>query len=541
MPSLFHVIDENSLKNNPNLKFDPQNASAHLNESHPTFAQLKDGLKPEQIELLESVTQVDGFNVDGSDDGDEKLELIDPETGELVDIADGQYTLDELGFIDPTHLKTLVMEAFYSLKLEHANSLINQRYDELHGKHINLAKAGYVGKMEANNVNMLLGGGLYDNVIMESFTREPTKTNFNVVMEEIDAGKAAMVAGGAVIGAALIYKLIKWFMNTWNKNGTANQSIGDNIKTMTERSARLESAADIIITAQKATQELKTLIANTSNNNIDKNTLNAALTKINKQDPQQDKQFAAELAKLIISSKIQVAMANTYSNLWQAWLTSTPSNNVTVNKAFGVATKAATDAAAAIISLSVSRLEKIRNTPANVTISDSVDTEYAKHVSSIDAWAKMCGFSSGVVMANIQETTNNLANHVLEHVVKPIPIPAGIKITSSNIQIFDVETFGAINEDLTETVGNFAEDLKKTGGTEKKKFMGLGAGTGEIEGGSVDKGGDVQKDTRVREYNKSAEMFRGAMNVMRSLHSVRNSIGRGLKTINDQMAIIDSK
>ena len=45
MPSLFHVIDEESLSKNPNLKFDPQNPSAHLQPEHPKFQELKEGLK----------------------------------------------------------------------------------------------------------------------------------------------------------------------------------------------------------------------------------------------------------------------------------------------------------------------------------------------------------------------------------------------------------------------------------------------------------------------------------------------------------------
>ena len=85
MPSLFHIIDEESLSKNPNLKFDPQNPSAHLQIDHPKFQELKEGLTPEQIEILETVTQVDGFEVDEdnrvSDDDD--LELVDPMTGEL--------------------------------------------------------------------------------------------------------------------------------------------------------------------------------------------------------------------------------------------------------------------------------------------------------------------------------------------------------------------------------------------------------------------------------------------------------------------------
>ena len=215
MPSLLHVIDEESLSKNPNLKFDPQNPSAHLQPEHPKFQELKEGLTPEQIEILETVSQVDGFDVEEenrvSDDDD--LELVDPMTGELEKLNADEYTLDELGFIDPTHLKKITMEAFNTERLDHINGLIQDRYNELNAKGAELFHKRLISRLEANNVNALLGGTLYDNVVMESFTQYPTVVNYNVVMEEIDAGKAALAAGGAIIGVTILYKLVKWFLN----------------------------------------------------------------------------------------------------------------------------------------------------------------------------------------------------------------------------------------------------------------------------------------------------------------------------------------
>ena len=254
MPSLFHIIDEESLSKNPNLKFDPQNPSAHLQIDHPKFQDLKEGLTPEQIEILETVTQVDGFEVDDDKrvDDDVDMEFIDPDTGELEKFNADEFTLDELGFIDPSNLKKITMEAFNTERLDHINGLIQDRYNELSAKGAELFHKRLVSRLEANNVNALLGGTLYDNVVMESFTQYPTVVNYNVVMEEIDAGKTALAAGGAIIGVTILYKLIKWCLNAWNKNSVASGAIGANIKAIQERKDRLENATDVIKTAQDA-------------------------------------------------------------------------------------------------------------------------------------------------------------------------------------------------------------------------------------------------------------------------------------------------
>ena len=542
MSGLF-VIDEEGLKNNPNLHFDPQNAAAHLNDSHQSFQMLKEGLTPEQVEILENVTQVDGFNVDGKDDDiTESAELIDPETGEVIDINDGDYTLDELGFIDPTRLKTLVMEAFYSFKMESARNAIVQRYNELAAKKIQLTSKGNIGKLEADNVNSLLDGSLYDNIVMESFTKEPTKVNFNIVMEEVDAGKAALAAGATIISVTLLYKLVKWWMNVWNKNGAANKSIGDNVKTITERGARLRSGDGIILNNQSATKELKQLIEKEKAANINSSDLNEAISKL--QQGEISKEDSKKIAELIVDRTARIGFNSVYSNFWQSILTATASDGIAVNKAYADATKVACDSAAALLSLTTARLEKIRNTPPNEAVPNSNESEYNQHIANINSWAKVNGFQSGINPDNYQENTNNFFNHVTTKVTKSIPTPEKLDLSKFNVESFTSETFGSINEDLTATMNSFLEDLEKTGGKEegKVKIMGksFGKGSGNVEGGSVNKGDDIQKDTRIREYNRAGEVFRGTMNVMRTLHSVRNNLGKGLQALNKATEILDS-
>ena len=77
-------------------------------------------------------------------------------------------------------------------------------------------------------------------------------------------------------------------------------------------------------------------------------------------------------------------------------------------------------------------------------------------------------------------------------------------------------------------VNDFGDTLKDLAGSEGY----LKGMIGKKES-KVDAGADVQKDSRLTEYNKASMHFRGAMNVLRAIHSIRNNVGRGLVAINN--------
>lgn len=536
MPSLFHVIDEDSLSKNPNLKFDPQNPSAHLAPEHPKFQELKEGLTPEQIEILETVTQVDGFDVEEENrvSEDDDLELVDPMTGELEKLNADEFTLDELGFIDPTHLKKITMEAFNTERLDHINGLIQDRYNELNAKGAELFHKRLISRLEANNVNALLGGTLYDNVIMESFTQYPTVVNYNVVMEEIEAGKAALAAGGAIIGVTILYKLVKWCLNAWNKNAVASGAIGANIKAIQERKDRLENAADVIKTAQDAFAQAQAKFKDGTNTNAlnskEEKKFRELIAKINKPENLSDENTAKEFLKSFVDAKVRANLAPVYSNLWVSILTnsgvSVGSGTMQINQDFVTKMIAAMNACQSICNAAQAKLENIRDTAANATVDSDKDQTYQQGVQAIKVFAAACGFTLNE--ANFNSSAPEFGNHVITQITAKVDKEIPEKPTQANFSMFTEETFAVITDEFMKQVNDFGETLKDLAGKDGK----FGTKWGKKES-KVDVGAGVQKDSRLTEYNKASMYFRGAMNTLRAIHAIRNNVGRGLVAINN--------
>lgn len=537
MPSLFHIIDDESLSKNPNLKFDPQNPSAHLQQEHPKFQELKEGLTPEQIEILETVTQVDGFEVDEDNrvDDDADMEFVDPNTGELEKFNADDFTLDELGFIDPANLKKITMEAFNTERLDHINGLIQDRYTELSAKGAELFHKRLVSRLEANNVNALLGGTLYDNVVMESFTQYPTVVNYNLVMEEIDAGKAALAAGGAIIGVTILYKLIKWCLNAWNKNAVASGAIGANIKAMQERKDRLENAGDVIKTAQEAfaKAQAKFAAATKEGEGIGKKEekkYRDLITKINKPENLTDNDTAKEFLKALADVKARANLAPVYSNLWVSILTSSGvsvgSGTMQVNQDFVTKMIGAMNACQSICNAAQAKLENIRDTAANATVDSDKDQTYAQGVQAIKVFAAACGFTLNE--ANFNSSAPEFGNHVITQITAKVDKDMPEKPTQANFSMFTEDTFSVITDEFTKQVEAFGKTLTELAGSE-----GYLKGTIGKKESKVAVGAGVQKDSRLTEYNKASMHFRGAMNVLRAIHSIRNNVGRGLVAINN--------
>lgn len=537
MPSLFHIIDDESLSKNPNLKFDPQNPSAHLQHEHPKFQELKEGLTPEQIEILETVTQVDGFEVDEDNrvDDDADMEFVDPNTGELEKFNADDFTLDELGFIDPANLKKITMEAFNTERLDHINGLIQDRYTELSAKGAELFHKRLVSRLEANNVNALLGGTLYDNVVMESFTQYPTVVNYNVVMEEIEAGKAALAAGGAIIGVTILYKLIKWCLNAWNKNAVASGAIGANIKAIQERKDRLENAGDVIKTAQEAfaKAQAKFAAATKEGEGISKKEekkYRDLITKINKPENLTDNNTAKEFLKALADVKARANLAPVYSNLWISILTSSGvsvgSGTMQVNQDFVTKMIGAMNACQSISNAAQAKLENINDTPPNEAVDSDKDQTYKQGVQTIKVFAAACGFTLNE--ANFNSSAPEFGNHVIAQITAKVDKDIPEKPTQASFSMFTEDTFSVITEEFTKQVEAFGKTLTELAGSE-----GYLKGTIGKKESKVDVGAGVQKDSRLTEYNKASMHFRGAMNVLRAIHSIRNNVGRGLVAIND--------
>jgi len=535
MASLLHIVDTDSLEKDPNLKFDPQNASAFLNNDHPKFQELKEGLTPEQIEILENVTQVDGFELKDHDEkilnGDE--EFIDPDTGEKIKLDDTDLTLDDLGFVDPSKLRTLTLEAFYHFEAYELQQKISGAYGELSTLSKELARTGYVSRLQADNINGLLGGGLYDNVVMESFTKLPTKTNFNLVMEEVDHAKAALAAGAGVVGAAVLYKLIKWFLNSWNKNAVASGSIAGNIKNMQERAERLKNSTDIINTANTA---LAQTIQDLKNSGELNNSLKPFLTKLqgmqNVSDQNQAMQLMGELEKAV-SIK---ALKPYYSNMWLSISTGQQvqvgSGSFIANQAFFAAIPLVIGACKELQNIVNSQVENIRTTGADKAIQDK-DTEYKKALDSFKQFGGIVGYTQQ--SDNVFEYCNGMMNHILQNIVAPLSDSFIIKDVpnAQKMQVVNAEAWNNVDDDYEKEVSDFQESITSLNGKEGKAGV-FGIGAKAAQPDKVQQGNDVQKDSRIAEYEKITQAFRGSMCVMRALLAVRNNLGKGLSALNKE-------
>lgn len=525
MASLLHIIDEEGLKNHPNLKFDPQNASAHLQFDHPKFQELKEGLTPEQIEILENVTQVDGFEVDGSDQIEDDIELIDPMTGEVEKDNPSEFSLDELGFIDPANLRKITLEAFDNHQLQHVQGLIQERYAELTEKGAELFHKRMISRLEANNVNALLGGRLYDNVVMESFTQMPTVVNYNVVMEEIDSGKAALAAGGAIIGVTILYKLVKWFLNSWNKNAVASGSIGANVKAIQERKDRLKNATDVVATAQQAfenaAKKLKDDVNNNKMSNRDNNKFAAIVKRIGSAENLKDNSASKEFLEALANENVRVNLAPQFSNLWLSIITNSAvqvGTGLQVNADFVSKMQAAVNACQSICNAAQAKIENISNTGANQAVDSDKDQTYQQAVQVIKAFAGACGYNLNE--SNFSSSAPEFSAFITTQVVAKLDKEVPEQTTQANITIFNEETFAVISDEFIKQVEAFGDTLKST------------AGNGLFKKDKVNVGDAVQRDSRLTEYEKAASHFRGAMNVMRGVLAIRNNVGRGLVAMN---------
>lgn len=534
MPSLLYQLDTDSLEKDPNLKFDPQNASAHLPHYHPEFQKLKEGLTPEQIEILENTTQVDGFDLKDTEEhllnGDE--EFIDPDTGEVIKLTDADLTLADLGFVDPTQLRTLVMEAFYNHAAYELQDKVQSAFGELTQIQQQLRRTGFISRVQANNINTVLGGGLYDNVVMESFTQLPTKTNFKIVMEEVDTAKTALAVGGTIVGATILYKLIKWFLNSWNKNAVASGSIAGNIKNIQERKERLKNSDDII---NKANTALAQTVQDLKRSGELKNEMREFLAKIQSMENVSDQNQALKLMGDLEKGVAINALRPYYSNLWLSLSINQQvkvgGGNFIANKAFFDAIPLAIGACKEVQNIVNAQIENIRTTGADKAIQDK-DSEYKKALEVFKQFGGIVGYNQN--SDKLDEYCNGLMSHILQNVVAPLGDNIVVKDapTAEQIQVINPDAWANVNDDYEKDVVEFQKRITElTGKEEVKTWLGGVKEAGQPD--LVNQGGDAQRDSRLAEYEKLTQAFRGSMSVMRALLAIRNNVGRGLTALNN--------
>lgn len=515
MASLLHIVDIEGLEKNPNLKFDPQNAASFLDPEHPGFKEMALGLTPEQIEVLQSTTQVAGY--DDPYEGEDVLHggetFLDPDTGEEIKLNDSDITFDDIGFVDPEKLRSITLEAFHNPRFYGLDKSINTKRRELESLRLHLESRGLISNLDAQNVNNALGGLLFGNVIMESFTKQPTKCNFKVVMEEVSHAQTALAAGGAIVGATILYKLVKWFLNSWNRNGGAGSSIAQNIQAIRDRGPMLKAQDNVVKTANialnKASADFKKELGNLSE-----------VTDI-------------QQAIKIVERVEKEALKNTFSNLWLSIATSSTVNvaggTFQANNAFfKQVIPSAIDACLNLQNVINNQVEIIRTSSADKTIQPK-DDDYNRALESFKAFGKACGYT--VESNDIYEYATGLMRHISDNIVKVFgDVKQITKVPSADsVGIIEPDAFNKVDDNYLKTVSSFKDEiqgLQNVGGT-----LGLNNGMDKTKEGKA-----VQRSSKVSEYEKLSKAFRAEMCILRGILNIRNNIGKGLNALNTSQA-----
>ena len=238
---------------------------AELKELSPeAYKGIADGLSINNAEQA-IIDEISG--VDGDDDEREKEELemeretktlfeslyeIDPDTKEVF-VKGSAYDLkkwedDMVCFVFGDPERVVAMEDSIS-PAEHRLTQAWERIEskrtalsQIVKKHANTLRAQTISKAFAVDYQTAMGHP-FPNIRMESFTTEPSTTNYSLAMEEMTGAQMAMAAGAGLVGVGIIYKMIQWFARTLNRNGDATNSIGQNVKGYFDRKERIKNAA----------------------------------------------------------------------------------------------------------------------------------------------------------------------------------------------------------------------------------------------------------------------------------------------------------
>lgn len=538
MTSLLHIVDTDSVQKDPNLDFDPQNPSAFLaagNTNHPEYKELIEGLTPEQQEILSNVSGVAGEDEDIVED--DNFTVVNPETGEEEELPELKTSLlEDIGFVDPDNMKKITLEAFYDHSMLRAFNTCMEAHNSVDLMHQHLRSKGFVSRSDADQLNALTGGAIGDNIAMESFTKIPTKTNFSLVMEESNGAKIALQAGAAIAGGVIIYKLIKWFLNSWNKNGVASESIRDNIARISQRKDRIKNADNIIAVANSSLQ--KTIQEFADSDDLEDRNLLIYLRKLQANGQLKDPAEALKALEKVNEARAIRNMQPIYSNLWA----SISGEDVKIGGVSFKVTEALFKAIPDLIS-ECTKLQGVVNNQTEAIATSGGDAaipdrsaEYMKALETFRNFGKLLAYENN--SKEIHVYTQGLMQHVQSNITAPLGYEYIIKSIpkAEGLAIIDPLAWRGITDEYAKTVVEFDKDIKDLNG-DKETVTILGKIKNEKTVG-VDNKAAVQKDSRIREYEKLVQAFRAAMMMMRVLLALRNNIGKGLNALDSASAAV---
>lgn len=497
-----------------------------------TYKGIADGLSINQAEQA-IIDEVAG--VDGDEEETEKEELeneremktlfeslyeIDPDTKEVF-VKGSAYDLkkwedDMVCFVFGDPERVVAMEAAIS-PAEHRltqayNRLENKRtaLSQIVKRHANEIKAKTISKAFAKDFQAVMGFPI-PNVRMESFTTEPSTTNYTIAMEEMTGAQMAMAAGGALVGIGIIYKMIQWFAKTLNRNGDATNSIGQNIRECLDRRERIKNAAyNLEISKNEINQVLDTIkndIGIDKINEADKGlgALKAGLSS------QSAEQIYDSLSKLYLTGSLKGQMTKFMQLLIEGKLSQQWWNNLTI---------ISEQATQAQIKLGgyIKEIAAAAKLPENKP--DPVDFKF---LDNLKVLLNEMGVNEGFTPYNAAE---NNAKTCMESFVSAYqtvftPIVGNVQLdptkdVTNSFEHLDLKAF----EKFTPEYINNLLDVGKAIEQEVKQAH------GETEKDVKDKTNNQDKDAKRQRLNLLVQEFKAISNLLRFVINVRNQLGK---------------
>jgi hypothetical protein len=473
--------------------------------------------------------------VDGDDEEQEKEELeneremktlfeslyeIDPETKEVF-VKGSAYDLkkwedDMVCFVFGDPERVVAMEAAIS-PAEHR---LTQAYNRIEQKRTALAqimrrhsielKAKTISKAFAQDFQTVMGFPI-PNVRMESFTTEPSTTNYQIAMEEMTGAQMAMAAGGALVGIGIIYKMIQWFARTLNKNGDATNSIGQNIRACLDRRERIKNAAyNLEISKNEINQVLETIkndIGIDKINEADKG-LGALKSGLSNQSAEQ---IYNSLSQLYLTGSLKGQMTKFMQLLIEGKLSQAWWNNLTTLSEN--ATQAQIKLGGYIKEIAAApKLPENKPDPVNFKFLDSLKVILGE-----------MGINEGFTPYN--ESENN-AKTCMESFVSAYqtvftPIVGNVTLDPSKdvTNSFEHLDLKAFEKFTPEYIQNLL-DVGKAIEAEVKQAH------GETEKDIKDKTNNQDKDAKRQRLNLLVQEFKAISNILRFVINVRNQLGK---------------
>lgn len=450
----------------------------------------------------------------------ESLYEIDPDTKEVF-VKGSAYDLkkwedDMVCFVFGDPERVVVMEAAIS-PAEHR---LTQAYNRIEQKRTALAqvmrrhaidlKAKTISKAFAKDFQTVMGFPI-PNVRMESFTTEPSTTNYTIAMEEMTGAQMAMAAGGALVGIGIIYKMIQWFAKTLNRNGDATNSIGQNIRECLDRRERIKNAAyNLEVSKTEINQVLETI---KNEIGVDKiNESDKGLTDLkNAMNGQSPEQVYNILSYVYLEGSLKGQMTKFMQLIIEGKLNQQWWNNLTA------VSEAATQAQIKLGGY-IKEIASSPKLPENKP--DPVDFKF---LSSLQPLLNDLGIKEGFTPYNESEKNSKACMESFVSAYQSIftPIVGNAQFNhsddvSNSFSSLDLKAFEKFTPDY---INNLLEVGKAIEQEVKQAH-------GETEKDVKDKTNNQDKDAKRQRLNLLVQEFKAISNLLRFVINVRNQLGK---------------